>query len=154
MTMRTVAGTLLYLGPVGTVGDGGASTAGKLSGPTGIDVFSVGSELNSTEDQADRWRHIVDRVRARFPGRVTYTANWDRYDNVTFWQMVDFISVSSYFELSREDPDAPVSRLTLDGAGHTWPGGMQYLPKRWIGRVSHDVDGATLVWDFVRTHQR
>jgi len=79
----------------------------------GVDVFSVGSELNSTEDQLDRWRQIIDRVRRRFDGRVTYTANWDRYEAVTFWSMVDFISVSSYFELSRDDPGASVSRLTL-----------------------------------------
>ena len=79
---------------------------------TGVDVFSVGSELNTTENQLDRWRQIIDRVRRRFDGRVTYTANWDRYQAVTFWSMVDFISVSSYFELSRDDPAASVSRLT------------------------------------------
>ena len=77
-----------------------------------VDVFSVGSELNSTENQLDRWRQIIDRVRRRFDGRVTYTANWDRYQAVTFWSMVDFISVSSYFELSRDDPGASTSRLT------------------------------------------
>jgi len=79
---------------------------------TGVDVFCVGSELNGTEDQVDRWRRIIDRVRLRFDGHVTYTANWDRYRKVNFWSMVDFISVSSYFELSRDDPGASVSRLT------------------------------------------
>ncbi|MHC5018562.1 MAG: NHL domain-containing protein [Planctomycetota bacterium] len=37
--IRTVAGTLLYLGFPGTVGDGGAATSGKLSSPTGIDLL-------------------------------------------------------------------------------------------------------------------
>ena len=76
-----------------------------------VDVFSVGSELNSTEADIDRWKGIIDRVRGRFEGDVTYTANWDRYDLVTFWGLVDFISVSAYFELSREDPDAPAEKL-------------------------------------------
>jgi hypothetical protein len=80
---------------------------------TKVDVFSVGSELNSTEGQLARWRQIIERVRGRFDGRVTYTANWDRYEAVAFWSMVDFISVSSYFELSRDDPDAPVSKLSI-----------------------------------------
>ena len=83
----------------------------EIAVATGVDVFSVGSELNTTEGRLDRWRHIIDRVRQRFDGRVTYTANWDRYHAVTFWSMVDFISISSYFELSRDDPDAPESRL-------------------------------------------
>ncbi len=77
-----------------------------------VDVFSVGSELNTTESEPPRWRRIIDRVRTRFGGRLTYTANWDRYEAVSFWSMVDFISVSSYFELAREKPDASVAELT------------------------------------------
>ena len=44
---------------------------------------------------------------------------------------------------------APVGRLILEGGGHTWPGGSQYLPQRTIGRVSHDVQGEDVLWDFV-----
>jgi hypothetical protein len=80
-----------------------------------VDVFSVGSELNSTEANVERWRGIIDRVRGRFDGRVTYTANWDRYDAVPFWPLVDFISISSYFELAPENPDASPERL-----GRAW----------------------------------
>lgn len=76
-----------------------------------VDALSVGSELNSFEDDVDRWRRIIDRVRKRFKGTVTYTANWDRYDRVKLWPLVDHISVSAYFELAREEPDAPVERL-------------------------------------------
>jgi len=51
---------------------------------------------------------------------------------------------------------APVSveLLTLDGAGHTWPGGKQYLPKRLIGGTSRDFDGAERIWEFFSTHTR
>jgi hypothetical protein len=76
-----------------------------------VDVLSVGSELNSFEHEVDRWKAIIERVRSRFDGRVTYTSNWDRYDKVTFWDQLDFMSVSSYFELSRDDPEAPVWEL-------------------------------------------
>lgn len=37
--IRTVAGTLFYLGAPGTVGDGGAATSGKLASPTGLEVL-------------------------------------------------------------------------------------------------------------------
>ncbi len=76
-----------------------------------VDVLSVGSELNSTESAFDRWRHIIERVRSRFTGQVTYTANWDHFDAVSFWPLLDFVSISAYFELAREEPDAPVARL-------------------------------------------
>ena len=47
-----------------------------------------------------------------------------------------------------------VSLVTLDGAGHTWPGGTQYLPKLLIGGVSRDFDGAERIWEFFEPHTR
>lgn len=47
-----------------------------------------------------------------------------------------------------------VELLTLEGAGHTWPGGSQYLPKLLIGGTSRDFDGAERIWEFFATHTR
>ena len=41
-----------------------------------------------------------------------------------------------------------VELLTLTGGGHTWPGGVQYLPKRFIGPVSRDFDATERIWSF------
>jgi hypothetical protein len=76
-----------------------------------VDVLSIGSELNSTEAQIDHWRAIAQRVREQFDGLITYSSNWDRYDKVELWPLVDVISVSSYFELERENPGAPLDEL-------------------------------------------
>lgn len=81
-----------------------------------VDILSIGSELNSTEDQTERWRRIVQRVRRNFPGRITYSANWDRYHAVPFWEIVDFIGISSYFELERDRPGAPLDDLVASWA--------------------------------------
>lgn len=43
---------------------------------------------------------------------------------------------------------------TLHGAGHTWPGGAQYLPQRVIGRVCRDVDATDLIWKFFKRHAK
>jgi hypothetical protein len=76
-----------------------------------VDLLSVGSELNTTEDQVVRWMEIVSDIRARYDGRLMYSANWDRYSKVRFWELVDVMSVSSYFELERDRPGAPVVDL-------------------------------------------
>jgi polyhydroxybutyrate depolymerase len=34
------------------------------------------------------------------------------------------------------------------GGGHTWPGGLQYLPEARIGRTSADLDAGQEMWDF------
>jgi len=44
--------------------------------------------------------------------------------------------------------------LRLNGGGHTWPGGSQYLPERLVGKVCRELDGAALIWDFFKQHPK
>ena len=47
-----------------------------------------------------------------------------------------------------------VVRYRIDGGGHTWPGGWQYLPKRFIGRTTHQIDASAIITDWLATHPR
>jgi len=42
----------------------------------------------------------------------------------------------------------------LEGGGHTWPGGPQYLPRRLVGRVCRDFDATFAIWDFFLGHEK
>ena len=42
-------------------------------------------------------------IRRVYSGKITYSANWDTIDQVTFWDLVDVISVQGYFPLAHED---------------------------------------------------
>ncbi len=42
----------------------------------------------------------------------------------------------------------------VEGGGHTWPGGVQYLPVRLIGPTTADVDATHLIWQFFEDHPR
>ena len=44
--------------------------------------------------------------------------------------------------------------LEIDGGGHTWPGGSQYLPKLLIGRTCRDFDATEEIWQFFKSHPR
>lgn len=48
---------------------------------------------------------------------------------------------------------AEVVLVSVEGGGHTWPGGAQYLPRFLIGPVTHDIDGAEELWRFLRRHR-
>lgn len=41
-----------------------------------------------------------------------------------------------------------VALYRVEGGGHTWPGGRQYLPERLVGRVSRDVDASRIILEF------
>lgn len=43
---------------------------------------------------------------------------------------------------------------TIEGGGHTWPGGPQYLPRLLIGRACPQPDATKEIWEFFRAHPR
>jgi polyhydroxybutyrate depolymerase len=40
--------------------------------------------------------------------------------------------------------------LRIEGGGHTWPGGMQFMPSLMIGPVNRDVDAGQAAWSFFK----
>jgi polyhydroxybutyrate depolymerase len=56
--------------------------------------------------------------------------------------------VRSHDRRYRCPPRLAVELVTLDGGGHTWPGGPQYLPKVLIGPTSRDFDASERIWAF------
>ncbi|MFI5311004.1 MAG: alpha/beta hydrolase family esterase [Gemmatimonadales bacterium] len=41
-----------------------------------------------------------------------------------------------------------------EGAGHTWPGGAQYMPRLLVGAVCRDFDATETIWAFFRSHPK
>ena len=44
--------------------------------------------------------------------------------------------------------------VQVDGGGHTWPGGVQYLPTAIIGPTTHAFDASEASWQFFAEHMR
>ncbi|MFH1023298.1 MAG: PHB depolymerase family esterase [Planctomycetota bacterium] len=40
----------------------------------------------------------------------------------------------------------------IEGGGHTWPSGYQYLNERIIGKTSKDMNANEVIWDFFEKH--
>ncbi len=40
----------------------------------------------------------------------------------------------------------------VEGGGHTWPGGLHYLPERFIGKTSRDFDAGEMIREFFSRH--
>ena len=43
---------------------------------------------------------------------------------------------------------------SVEGGGHTWPGGIQYLPAWIIGKTCKDFDANEVIWSFFKNHSR
>jgi polyhydroxybutyrate depolymerase len=49
------------------------------------------------------------------------------------------------------DHDSKVELFVVQGAGHTWPSGWQYLPESMVGSTSRDIDAAIAAWRFFQS---
>lgn len=47
-----------------------------------------------------------------------------------------------------------VALYTVEGGGHTWPGGLQYLPVWIVGRTSRDLVASAAIWAFFAAHTK
>jgi hypothetical protein len=78
----------------------------------GVFGLSVGSELSSLDVERAPWERLIRDVRGRFAGVLTYSGNWDHFDQVSFWDLVDVVGVTGYFELKSKDGATDVGALT------------------------------------------
>lgn len=56
------------------------------------------------------------------------------------------------FTYARGKDGTEVVLYRIEGGGHAWPDGAQYLPKRIIGNVCRDINGTEIIWNFFKTH--
>ena len=72
-----------------------------------FDIFCVGVEFSkATLARADDWRQLIRKIRKLYSGQLVYAANWgEEFENITFWDELDYIGIDCYYPLSRKtDP--------------------------------------------------
>jgi beta-mannanase len=78
----------------------------------GAKRLCVGSEMLSREHERKRWKALIDRVRMDAPElELMYSANWDHFEPVSFWDLVDVVGLTAYWELTK-NLDASEKDLT------------------------------------------
>lgn len=75
-----------------------------LAQAQGVELFSVGTELEGTTQRESDWRNVVGAVRAAYSGPLTYAANWGGEEtSIQWWDALDFIGVDAYYELTTKN---------------------------------------------------
>lgn len=90
----------------------------RLASRLEIPLMSVGSELSTMDVHADRWRAVIAAVREVYAGKLTYSANWDHYEEVGFFDALDFAGVTGYFELA--DKESGGADPSTEQLVHSW----------------------------------
>jgi len=120
--------------------------------------------INGTDDPLVPWEGGDIRLGIMKLGEVLSVA-----DTVKFWTTMNRCSSSPIVtELPDKDPNdgttvrkeiyagcsdgAEVVLYTIEGGGHTWPGGIQYLPESFIGKTSREFNASEVIWQFFKEH--
>ena len=126
----------------------------KAAEENSVEALCIGSELNSLQGERIEWLETIARVREVFHGAVTYSANWDSYETVSFLDALDAIGMTTYHPLvsgTNYDP-------TLDQLVQSWLP-LEAKLSRWASEIDlpmlftevgyPSIDGAAMrPWDY------
>ena len=73
------------------------------------EMLCIGTEYRiPARERPEFWRGLAAEVRQVYKGKITYASNWDNYENITWWDAVDYIGIDAYFPLVETDnPSVP-----------------------------------------------
>ncbi|MEO1258920.1 MAG: hypothetical protein AAFZ15_08975 [Bacteroidota bacterium] len=76
-----------------------------LSEIYGWEMLCIGNELVQTSlNREPNWKKLIWDLRVLYNGHLTYAANWgDEFENVSFWDELDYIGLNCYYPLSHKD---------------------------------------------------
>lgn len=85
----------------------------KLSEEMSVELLCIGTELKqTTASRAAFWKQLIPQIREVYSGKLTYAANWDNYQAVSFWNQLDYIGIDAYFPLT--DNEQPTSQELMN----------------------------------------
>jgi len=68
-----------------------------------VEMFCIGTELKiATTKRPEFWVSLIQQIREVYSGKVTYAANWDNYQNISFWDQLDMIGIDAYFPILQQ----------------------------------------------------
>lgn len=121
--------------------------------------------VSNTEDRLVPWKGGDIRF-----GRKTFGRALSVPETVKYWVTHNQCSSSPTISMEPDrDPNdgtrvrkelynqcrksSEVVLFAIEGGGHTWPGGHQYLPQWIVGKTSRDIDASGVIWNFFKNHE-
>ncbi|MFY0625678.1 MAG: hypothetical protein JXR07_05260 [Reichenbachiella sp.] len=68
-----------------------------------VEMISIGTELKKliVKDEPF-WVDLICDIRNIYNGDLTYSANWDNYENVSIWDQLDYVGIDAYFPVNEK----------------------------------------------------
>lgn len=68
-----------------------------------VELFCIGTEYRiPAKERPEFWKSLIKEIKKVYKGKLTYASNWDNYENVSWWDELDYIGIDAYFPLVEE----------------------------------------------------
>jgi hypothetical protein len=75
----------------------------KVADSTHAEIYCIATEFKKfVEKRPTFWKNLILEVKKVYKGKLTYAENWDCYDDVPFWNELDYVGIDGYFPLTEE----------------------------------------------------
>lgn len=81
----------------------------EIAEKTGCEMFIAGCEMVMSEHRETEWRKLIEDIRSKYSGPVSYNTDKYQEDNIKWWDCVDVISSSGYYPIN--DWDSQLDRI-------------------------------------------
>lgn len=107
----------------------------NFSETNNVELFTVGTELKSSQSYESQWRQVINEVRSLFSQKITYAANWDSYStsNVKVWDALDYVGVDAYFPLTNSY--SPTVDQLISAWSHCTASGWWGSGRNWTNEL-------------------
>jgi hypothetical protein len=105
----------------------------ELAEENDVELFSVGCEFKATTPEKEQWERVISGVRERYFCPITYAADWTNYQNIEWWDSVDYVGIDAYFLLSFFNNDP-----TLEDLKNAWNNYADEI-ETWLSTVNKPV---------------
>src|ERR1051326_8554976 len=90
----------------------------RIAAETNAEMLCIGTEfvVGTQSGYSAQWRTVIDSIRHHYTGKLTYAANWSgasdfgisnpEFEQVEFWNSLDYIGIDSYYPLTDARTDA------------------------------------------------
>ncbi len=120
--------------------------------------------INNVNDPILPWGggtpHFGNKKLGKVIGVEETAAFWAKIDNCTMIKNKEYLPDIDKNDGTRVWVREYINNTTgikvvlygIDGGGHTWPDGYQYLPQSVIGKTSKDINACEVIWEFFRAY--
>lgn len=94
----------------------------QLAAEEHAELLCIGTEFRAgVAKRPQFWSALIAEIRTIYAGKLTYSANWDDWEQVPFWPQLDYIGISAYYPLINQPTPS------IDSLNNAWQPIIQKL---------------------------